>query len=517
MSVAQRLGSVRILRAMELPGVPQVGRAEEIAESVRTQDSDAKVPENNAAKNSIILQNDLEAAVCVTFLEEMKVIYPNKDATFMFANSELHVSLRDAPSISGRCLVSQPELRLRTSESFGSFGGHVARFLRQEQLEVHRELDLQQKRKKRLQKLISKDRREVVYTHLMLGFYPLLGTALLVLMCFVEPQDSSTAMGLSLVLAVLMCCVVSCCLFCYASVRFPWFILCSLCLTVAAVRYTMAGYWWSALVPAVTCFFCVCFNCYHYLGPSRPTDFVEMEPVVSWEEPNAAERHIVFHGSVMFGGPCVASWPGKYESAWDSLVTGGRKGNISAAVVFLPKGSKDFGRHAPIETEEEGLEGSCWCFPLYGEKKVWGCTWWTKWMQNIDMAVHRGGELEVYYFKGMRGKGKVEHFLTAGKEHLRRETIARRKEDFMKSPEFLAIKSDLGHIQKDPRGDSTSQYSREVQRLFLESLSKEDRAFMEASEGLGNSQKAEVAWLDWKGYRYTEVDVSTWIVDDVDE
>ena len=30
---------------------------------------------------------------------------------------------------------------------------------------------------------------------------------------------------------------------------------------------------------------------------------------------------------------------------------------------------------------------------------------------------------------------------------------------------------------------------------------------MEASEGLGNSQKAEVAWLERKGYAYTEVEV----------
>ena len=30
---------------------------------------------------------------------------------------------------------------------------------------------------------------------------------------------------------------------------------------------------------------------------------------------------------------------------------------------------------------------------------------------------------------------------------------------------------------------------------------------MEASEGLGNSQKAEVTWLERKGYAYTEVEV----------
>lgn len=212
---------------------------------------------------------------------------------------------------------------------------------------------------------------------------------------------------------------------------------------------------------------------------------------------NAAERTIVFHGSVLpGGGPCVASWPGKYESAWDSLVKGSRKGHVSAAVVFLPEGSRDFGHHDPIPVAE-GLEGSCWCVPLYGEEKPWGCRWWTKWMENIEKAVHdEHAELEVYYFKGMVGKGKVKNFLTAGKEHLRREAISARKKDFMKSDSFLAVNDHLEHLQKDPRGDSTSQYSREVQRLFLASLSEEDRSFMEASEGLGNSQKAEVAWLE---------------------
>lgn len=41
---------------------------------------------------------------------------------------------------------------------------------------------------------------------------------------------------------------------------------------------------------------------------------------------------------------------------------------------------------------------------------------------------------------------------------------------------------------------------------------QEDREFIEASEGLGNSQKAEVAWLERKGYAYTsvEIDVAKW-------
>ena len=35
----------------------------------------------------------------------------------------------------------------------------------------------------------------------------------------------------------------------------------------------------------------------------------------------------------------------------------------------------------------------------------------------------------------------------------------------------------------------------------------QDAEFLRASEGLGNSQKAEAAWLERMGYPYTEVEV----------
>ena len=47
--------------------------------------------------------------------------------------------------------------------------------------------------------------------------------------------------------------------------------------------------------------------------------------------------------------------------------------------------------------------------------------WWTRWIANIEKAVKKRAELQVYFFDKMKGKGKVESFATAGKEHLRRE------------------------------------------------------------------------------------------------
>ena len=228
---------------------------------------------------------------------------------------------------------------------------------------------------------------------------------------------------------------------------------------------------------------------------------------------NFRDRTIVFEGKILPGKPCVSSWPGKYESAWDALVQKSRRGHLSAAVVFLPEGSRHFGIHDKIPTAEN-LPGACWCTPLYGEEKPWGCRWWTHWVQNIEEAVEKGAELQVYFFDKMKGKGKVEDFSTAGAEHLRREQIFRRKGEFKESQEFeSAVSVGLKELSKKKCGDGSSQYSREEHRLFLSWLDDKDREFLVSSEGLGNSQKAEVAWLQRKGYAYTEVevDISKWV------
>ena len=211
-------------------------------------------------------------------------------------------------------------------------------------------------------------------------------------------------------------------------------------------------------------------------------------------------RSIRFEGSVIRerGRPCVASWPGKYEGAWESLVSQGRNGQVSAAVVFLPQGTRDYGKHESIPKRED-LPGTCWCVPLYGEQKAWGCRWFTKWRENIEKAVQSGAELEVYYFQNHVGKGKVESFESAGKENLQREKVNKKQEEFEASPQFKQmLDAGLGNLSQEPRGDGSSQYSREARRVFLASLSEAERKFLAASEGLGNSQKAEVAWLEKK-------------------
>jgi hypothetical protein len=48
----------------------------------------------------------------------------------------------------------------------------------------------------------------------------------------------------------------------------------------------------------------------------------------------------------------------------------------------------------------------------------------------------------------------------------------------------------------------------EEERLYVASLVEDDRCFYEGHKGLGNSQKAEVAWLEEQGFPYEEVDVT---------
>ena len=99
--------------AMELPGIP-----------------DAKEPDG-PEDGIVVLENNLGAAIEVTLDQEMKVLYPQKSCGFDITRASdklMKVHCRDDPSIFGTRRVEDSST-LPASESFGSFGVQVARFL----------------------------------------------------------------------------------------------------------------------------------------------------------------------------------------------------------------------------------------------------------------------------------------------------------------------------------------------------------------------------------------------------
>ena len=490
--------------------------------------------------NSVELINDLQAAVEVNSLEGPKVLYPNKSLNIGGIPMGITVSLRDAPHIQGICKGCSGT-QLFTSFDFGDFGTQAQNFLADEEVAVEREQRLQTGRTVWLQNKAMWAMWRLFRLNLCIWSLLLV----LLVVCIIVPTESyAIALLLGFGGGCLCCCTSNFSLLwtLYSVINVSGLsrldhvkaedrvercaeslysflgcscVLVSVSLLVMTVMYYIRGFPWAAAllwVPVLLGSACILAaltstnieDMYHTVIERI---FGNMDEVEKEAQFDLSRRTIVFEGNILPGEPCVSSWPGRYESAWDALVHASLRGHLSAAVVFLPQGSRDFGIHDKIPEVEE-LEGDCWCTPLYGEKKPWGCKWWTHWIANIEEAVGKGAKLQVYFFHRMKGKGKVESFATAGQEHLRREEIFRKKGQFKESHEFqTAINEGLKKLPTKQGGDSTSQYSREEHRLFLAWLDEEDREFLVSSEGLGNSQKAEVAWLERKGYAYEEVEV----------
>ena len=120
-----------------------------------------------------------------------------------------------------------------------------------------------------------------------------------------------------------------------------------------------------------------------------------------------------------------------------------------------------------------------------GEQKEWGCKWFDCWMRNVKAAVAEGHVLEVVYFAGEVGQGKVAWGDVTATSQLRDAVMAKIDRWAMSRGAVM--------------GDDEA--------AFIASLSAAERHCL---CGLGGSQKAEVAWLDEMGYGYEELDVSTY-------
>lgn len=486
---------------------------------------------------AVSVTNDLQASMEVNIQsEDWKVVYPKMSCSVEASEVLIQVRLRESPEVTGSCKASGGS-SLQASVDFGAFSQRCKGRDRAEARELAREGTRREEAQQRTDAMIHEAatkirNQEAWYVVRRIGIISGLPLAL-ILLCVAIPPESDVAAALLASATVPLCCCISL-LGIYAGkdedtdFRLGEYRVCTrvglrlvgivalLAFSAMTAQHALEGYWWTAtIIWPVGC----CGVCCFWDGYTQPMRLGDGQQQIKDRELRAAEttvsnRTIRFEGAVISwprGRPCVASWPGKYAGAWESLVSQSRDGQVSAAVVFLPEGTDDYGKCDSIP-EDEGLRGSCWCTPLYGEPKPWGCRWFTKWKDNIEVAVASGAQLEVYFFQSQVGQGKVESFESAGEDNLRREKVNRKQKEFEQCPQFQqALAAGLGNLSKEPRGDGSSQYSREVRRLFLASLPETEREFIIASEGLGNSQKAEVAWLEKKGYEYWAVDVATWL------
>ena len=529
--------------------------------AIRTDDAEVLAPE------TCEVVNDLAAAVEIDcgLRDGWQVRYPHSTLQ-VEASGDLRVSvrLRDDPKVAGSRAVGGGRWLL--SQDFQPFGADAARVIREEEEAAKRESALLKQREHELagehqarvsDEVLGKQTLLLLLSTFILSIF--LGSMVFCAVWSVEKRpDQVQAIGLAVAALLLWCFA---CGGGFSSFRLAhhdatlsdddWraasssgcFLCCVPCVGLGCVVAMTVAFSESSAValavlwPPLGLFLCSCCGavCCQCLGNETWTDRAGEIAVTLISLPaliletcfgmvgiegskqiraaqgsldaalHANQRTIAFEGSVLPGQSTVTSWPGSYESAWD----GACQDQLSAAVVFLPKGSRHFGHHdaIPASPELQDLQGSCWCFPLYGEQKEWGCRWWTRWIQNVETAVQQNCTLEVYYSEGKVGRGKVKSFATAGAEHLRRAQILRKKPIFENSDLFKEA-AGLEHLSQERGPDSSSPHSKEVHRLFLSWLPEEERRCLEDAEGLGQSQKAEVAWLERKKYPYVEREVS---------
>ena len=430
--------------------------------------------------------NDLKAAIEVNLGEGWQILYPKKGLKFEISDFLVEVRLRDDPGICGKQVLGHewlhgplrgPHQQAMISQSFADFSGRVARLLQNEECSVERERGRRQKLEK-----LHLDQVEGKFVWLVFGgmvaFVGFCSSCLLVL----ELEDWVLSLGSVevAVIATVLAVFASLALryaFNYMIATIMWYqtemdinhgsghdgskillsrallapFLCQVDLMTSGVYFLAlvsmvvcvagagrvsevladGGYTWPiAFLWSIPCCFCI----YFFYARCACQEPLSTKQYLSEIRERTARNTLKFKGNVIpdRAKACVCSWPGKYESAWQTLVDQSHDGQISAAVVFLPKGSPNFGRHDPIPSSE-ALWGDCWCFPLYGEQKPWGCRWWTLWAANIEKAVRCGVELQVFFFENMKGRGKVQSFTTAGAEHCQRERIWQKEKEFKES------------------------------------------------------------------------------------
>ena len=65
--------------------------------------------------------------------------------------------------------------------------------------------------------------------------------------------------------------------------------------------------------------------------------------------------------------------------------------------------------------------------------KPWGCKWFQLWREAIETAVKNDQTLQVYFFAGRVGQGKVSSWSALRDNATRRDALSSRKEKFLQT------------------------------------------------------------------------------------
>merc|ERR1719208_438529 len=130
-------------------------------------------------------------------------------------------------------------------------------------------------------------------------------------------------------------------------------------------------------------------------------------------------------------------------------------------------------------------------------------------MHNVLEARGRGQALLVVYSEGKTGCGKVPSWDECARDARKRDHFARKKDRFLRGlpTDEQRRLCGMSSAERDDEFRPGSDRADAKQSLFLASLSDDERDFLLGHVGLGNSQKAEVAWLERMGFEYIEKDV----------
>ena len=144
----------------------------------------------------------------------------------------------------------------------------------------------------------------------------------------------------------------------------------------------------------------------------------------SGESALLSSTKISYHGKLKEteGSECIVSFPGRYADGWRECVEASAH-DMGVACVFLCGKDDGFGEHA-IDPDAGG--GICYCRKIYGPRNfklfgyeteeecianghrpTWGCLWFQKWRDNVEVAVKRKQRLIAYFFVGQVGQGLV--------------------------------------------------------------------------------------------------------------